>query len=114
MKRRQPLTAEQIELLRIRYADTDNDVLAEEFGVPSRMIGYQAVRLGLKKRSPYRPKQGPNKLRNGRLPTEIESFIRDNHAVMDDMSLARRFGVADRTVRRWAKLLGLKRHGIKS
>lgn len=103
------LTDERLAALKARYADTDNDVLAKDLGVPVRVIRYQAIRLGLKKRSPYPSKHGPNRQKKGRLPSEIETFMRDNFATTDDMSLARRLGVNDRTVRRWAKVLGLKK-----
>lgn len=109
MRKQAPLTTKQIELLRQRYADTDDEVLAKEFGVRPSVIKCHAIRFGLMKRSKNHPVRRSKVIREGIIPPDIEAFMRKYFALTFVRSMAEYLGVCETTVRRWAKRLGLKR-----
>jgi len=115
------MTAEQENLLRRHYADTRTDRLAEELGVSYRTVCRWAASLGLKKHEDFR--QGFSAINGSRernwshrpkgegakLSAEVTEYLRRHYATTDNRVLAAHFHVNDRTIRRWADRLALRK-----
>ena len=106
-----------------RFAETRTDVLAQELGVCYRTLCRWAVELGLAKSQDFRTSisaiggkrcfehYGDKHPKPGRpiLDDDMKAYMRQHFAVVPNMVLARILCVNDRTVRRWASALGLKK-----
>ena len=115
------MTAEQENFLRRHFADTRTDLLAEELGVGYRTVCRWAASLGLEKNEDFR--QGfsainGSKERNwshrpkgegAKLSAEVTEYLRRHYATTDNRVLAAHFHVNDRTIRRWADRLALRK-----
>lgn len=115
------MTAEQENFLRRHYADTRTDLLAEELGVSYRTVCRWAASLGLKKHEDFR--QGFSAINGSRernwshrpkgegakLSAEVTEYLRRHYATTDNRVLAAHFHVNDRTIRRWADKLALRK-----
>ena len=110
-----PLTPEQVELLRQHYADTPNEVLLRWLGIDLGTLMKRAHRLGLKKSGHRRQEASKEnrksgyKSRQGGLCIAIRAVMEVYFPKTEDAELARYFAVNERTIRRWAKMLGLKK-----
>lgn len=116
------MTDEQREAMIARFPETRTEVLAEEFGVCYRTVCRWAVELGLKKTRRFRTaasaaaRTACTKRYYGQPPKRFQSQVTDNEAfmrqhfatTMNDV-LARLLGVNERTIRRWAQDLGLRK-----
>lgn len=116
------MTAEQENLLRRHYADTRTDLLAEELGVSYRTVCRWAASLGLKKHEDFR--QGFSAINGSmernwshrpkgegaKLSAEVTEYLRRHYATTDNRVLAAHFHVNDRTIRRWADRLALRKN----
>lgn len=116
------MTDEQRAALVARFADTRTAELAQEMGVAYRVVCRWAVHLGLKKSKGFSTAMSAiagkqNKTpRKGRKPKEFTTFDDNKRAYMQkyfattpNMVLAKILGANDRTIRRWASQLGLKK-----
>lgn len=116
------LTDEKREMLKARFAETRTAELAQELGVSYRTLCRWAAEMGLEKSQDFR--QGMSAVatsKNGKLHVKrkCDSWKRDNDAkktflrlhfaTTPNMVLAKALGVNDRTIRRWAQELGLKK-----
>jgi len=115
------MTTEQENLLRRHYADTRTDLLAEELGVSYRTVCRWAASLGLKKHEDFR--QGFSAINGSmernwshrpkdegaKLSAEVTEYLRRHYATTDNRVLAAHFHVNDRTIRRWADRLALRK-----
>lgn len=115
------MTAEQENLLRRHYADTRTALLAEELGVNYRTVCRWAANLGLKKNEDFR--QGFSAINGSmerdwshrpkgegaKLSAEVTEYLRRHYATTDNRVLAAHFHVNDRTIRRWADRLALRK-----
>lgn len=115
------MTAEQENFLRRHYADTRTDLLAEELGVSYRTVCRWAASLGLKKNEDFR--QGFSAINGSmerdwshrpkgegaKLSAEVTEYLRRHYATTDNRVLAAHFHVNDRTIRRWADRLALRK-----
>ena len=115
------MTAEQENFLRRHYDDTRTDLLAEELGVSYRTVCRWAANLGLKKNEDFR--QGFSAINGSRernwshhpkgegakLSAEVTEYLRRHYATTDNRVLAAHFHVNDRTIRRWANRLALRK-----
>lgn len=115
------MTAEQENLLRRHYADTRTDRLAAALGVSYRTVCRWAASLGLKKHEDFR--QGFSAINGSRernwshrpkgegakLSAEVTEYLRRHYATTDNRVLAAHFHVNDRTIRRWADRLALRK-----
>lgn len=115
------MTAEQENLLRRHYADTRTDRLAAALGVSYRTVCRWAANLGLKKHEDFR--QGFSAINGSRernwshrpkgegakLSAEVTEYLRRHYATTDNRVLAAHFHVNDRTIRRWADRLALRK-----
>lgn len=115
------MTAEQENLLRRHYADTRTDRLAAALGVSYRTVCRWAANLGLKKHEDFR--QGFSAINGSmernwshrpkgegaKLSTEVTEYLRRHYATTDNRVLAAHFHVNDRTIRRWADRLALRK-----
>lgn len=117
------MTDEQRAVLTARFAETRTAVLAREMGVSYRTACRWAAELGLKKSQEFRTgmsavaKVGFKKRYTEKLPIngrsvfddEKKAYLRQWFATIPNMVLARELGVNDRTIRRWAQSLGLRK-----
>jgi hypothetical protein len=106
-----------------RFAYTRTEELAREMGVCYRTLCRWAADLSLKKSDDFRcgmsavarkrfsehyadgqPKRG-----HALLDDETKAYMKENFPVIPNTALAKALGVNDRTVRRWASELGLKK-----
>lgn len=115
------MTAEQENLLRQHYADTRTDRLAAALGVSYRTVCRWAANLGLKKHEDFR--QGFSAINGSmerdwshrpkgegaKLSAEVTEYLRRHYATTDNRVLAAHFHVNDRTIRRWADRLALRK-----
>ena len=115
------MTTEQENLLRRHYADTRTDLLAEELGVSYRTVCRWAANLGLKKNEDFR--QGLSAINGSmernwshrpkgegaKLSAEVTEYLCRHYATTDNRVLAAHFHVNDRTIRRWANRLALRK-----
>ena len=115
------MTAEQENLLRRHYADTRTDRLAAALGVSYRTVCQWAANLGLKKHEDFR--QGFSAINGSmerdwshrpkgegaKLSAEVTEYLRRHYATTDNRVLAAHFHVNDRTIRRWANRLALRK-----
>ena len=115
------MTAEQENFLRRHYADTRTGWLAAALGVSYRTVCRWAARLGLKKHEDFR--QGFSAINGSierdwshrpkgegaKLSAEVTEYLRRHYATTDNRVLAARFHVNDRTIRRWADRLALRK-----
>ena len=117
------MTDEQRAVLMERFAETRTDVLARELGVCYRTLCRWAAELGLTKSQDFRTgisaiggercseHYGDKHPKPGRpiLDDDMRAYMQQHFATTPNMVLARVLGVNDRTVRRWASALGLKK-----
>lgn len=117
------MTAEQENLLRRHYADTRTDRLAAALGVSYRTVCRWASNLGLKKHEDFR--QGISAIAGSRerdwshrpkgegakLSAEVTEYLRRHYTTTDNRVLSAHFHVNDRTIRRWADRLALRKDG---
>ena len=115
------MTAEQENLLRRRYADTQTDRLAVALGVSYHTVCRWAARLGLKKHEDFRQSFSAingsmernwshrPKGEGVKLSAEVTECLRRHYATTDNRVLAAHFHVNDRTIRRWANRLALRK-----
>lgn len=115
------MTAEQENFLRKHFADTRTDLLAEELGVSYRTVCRWAASLGLKKHEDFR--QGFSAINGSmerdwshrpkgegaKLSAEVTEYLCRHYATTDNRVLAAHFHVNDRTIRRWADRLALRK-----
>lgn len=116
------MTTEQENFLRRHFADTRTDLLAEELGVSYRTVCRWAANLGLEKNEDFR--QGFSAINGSRgarlqrhrpkgegakLSAEVTEYLRRHYATTDNRVLAAHFHVNDRTIRRWADRLALRK-----
>lgn len=115
------MTAEQENLLRRHYADTRTDRLAAALGVSYRTVCRWAASLGLEKHEDFR--QGFSAINGSmernwshhpkgegvKLSAEVTEYMRRHYATTDNRVLAAHFHVNDRTIRRWADRLALRK-----
>lgn len=115
------MTAEQENLLRRHFADTRTDRLAAALGVSYRTVCRWAASLGLKKHEDFR--QGISAINGSmernwshrpkgegaKLSAEVTEYLRRHYATTDNRVLAAHFHVNDRTIRRWADRLALRK-----
>lgn len=115
------MTAEQENLLRRHFADTRTALLAEELGVNYRTVCRWAANLGLKKNEDFR--QGFSAINGSmerdwshrpkgegvKLSAEVTEYLHRHYATTDNRVLAAHFHVNDRTIRRWADRLALRK-----
>ena len=115
------MTAEQENLLRRHYADTRTDRLAAALGVSYRTVCRWAAGLGLKKHEDFRQSFSAingsmernwshhPKGEGAKLSAEVTEYLRRHYATTDNRVLADHFHVNDRTIRRWADKLALRK-----
>ena len=117
------MTKEQRELLIARYPTTRTKELADKLGVGYWTVSRWALKLGLKKSKDFKSRMSllaaqryknryPDASRGKRysmLDDEKETFMRKHFSNTPDADLAHELGVNDRTIRRWASKLGLKK-----
>ena len=115
------MTTEQENLLRRHYADTRTDRLAAALGVSYRTVCRWAANLGLEKNEDFR--QGFSAINGSmernwshhpkgegaKLSAEVTEYLRRHYATTDNRVLAAHFQVNDRTIRRWANRLALRK-----
>lgn len=115
------MTAEQENFLRRHYADTRTDRLAAALGVSYRTVCRWAASLGLKKHEDFR--QGFSAINGSmerdwshrpkdsgaKLSAEVTEYLHRHYATTDNRVLAAHFHVNDRTIRRWADRLALRK-----
>ena len=115
------MTTEQENFLRRHYADTRTDRLAAALGVSYRTVCRWAAGLGLKKHEDFR--QGFSAINGSmernwshrpkgegaKLSAEVTEYLRRHYATTDNRVLAAHFHVNDRTIRRWADRLALRK-----
>lgn len=115
------MTAEQENLLRRHYADTRTDRLAAALGVSYRTVCRWAANLGLEKNEDFR--QGFSAINGSmerdwshrpkgegaKLSAEVTEYLCRHYATTDNRVLAAHFHVNDRTNRRWADRLALRK-----
>lgn len=115
------MTAEQEDLLRRHYADTRTDRLAAALGVSYRTVCRWAANLGLEKNEDFR--QGFSAINGSmernwshhlkgagaKLSAEVTEYLCRHYATTDNRVLADHFQVNDRTIRRWADRLALRK-----
>ena len=116
------LTDEQREILKARFAETRTAELAQELGVSYRTLCRWAAEMGLEKSRDFR--QGMSAVATSKneklhVKRKCDSWKRDNDAkktflrlhfaTTPNMVLAKALGVNDRTIRRWAQELGLRK-----
>ena len=109
------MTDEQRTVMIQGFADTDNGELAKRLGVDVKTISLWGRILGLDKSRAYRERvrreseimRGPNVIRAGRLPQDIEAFMLKYFATTRNEDMAAHIGVDKKTVHRWSKRLGL-------
>jgi len=115
------MTAEQENFLRRHFADTRTDRLAAALGVSYRTVCRWAASLGLKKHEDFR--QGFSAINGSmernwshrpkgegaKLSAEVTEYLRSHYATTDNRVLAAHFQVNDRTIRRWADRLALRK-----
>ena len=119
------MTAEQENLLRRHYADTRTDRLAAALGVSYRTVCRWAAGLGLKKHEDFRQSFSAingsmernwshhPKGEGAKLSAEVTEYLRRHYATTDNRVLADHFHVNDRTIRRWADKLALRKDSDK-
>lgn len=117
------MTDEQRAIMMMRYADTRTEVLAQQMGVGYYTVSHWAKALGLTKSEAFRKEvssaatAGFNKRygcrvgkpRHIELDDEKREYMRKHFAVTLTPVLAQIMGVNVRTVRRWAKAMGLQK-----
>ena len=120
---RPQLTDEYRAILTARFAETRTAELAREMGVNYRTLCRWAAEMGLEKSKEFR--QGMSAIatigrketlyrkgHRGTCPSiddEKKAYLQQHFATIPNMALARALGVNDRTVRRWAQSLGLRK-----
>lgn len=111
------MTNEQENLMRQHFADTRTDRLAAELGVSYRTVCRWAASLGLRKNKDFRQafsaingrKMHSWSYHGTKFSAEVTAFLRRHYATTDNRVLAAHFHVNDRTIRRWAVRLGLRK-----
>ena len=115
------MTTEQENFLRRHFADTRTDRLAAALGVSYRTVCRWAANLGLKKNEDFR--RGFSAINGSmerdwshrpkgegaKLSAEVTEYLRRHYATTDNRVLAAHFHVNDRTIRRWADRLALRK-----
>lgn len=118
------LTEERRAVLRARFAETRTAELAREMGVSYRTMCRWAAEMGLEKSRDFRAGMSAiakSKDRNLHVKRKFGSsisfdeekrtYLRQYFATTPNMVLAGILGVNDRTIRRWARALGLRKDG---
>ena len=116
------LTEERRAVLRQRFAETRTAELAREMGVSYRTLCRWAAEMGLEKSDGFRtgmsalggkknrfPRKGLKREACTTFNEEKKIFLQQHFATIPNMVLARALGVNDRTIRRWAQALGLRK-----
>lgn len=115
------LTEEQKEVLRERYADTRTQELADLLGVGYYSVCKAAASMGLRKSPAFcaamsanankalMAKYGKRSSKKAVLTEDGEAWLRAHYATEPDVECAKYLGISPRTVRRYAKRLGLKK-----
>ena len=117
------LTDEYRRVLKERFADTRTDDLARELGVAYRTLCRWAADMGLEKSSEFREamsaiagntcnKKRARHGRNGKCKVLDDGrllLMERYFATTPNKAMARMLGVNDRTVRRWASAMGLRK-----
>ena len=120
---RPKLTDERRALLRQRFAGTRTAELAREMGVNYRTLCRWAAEMGLEKSKDFRTAMSAiatidrkkTLYRKGHWGTCTvfddgkKAYLQQHFATIPNMVLAKALGVNDRTIRRWASALGLKK-----
>ena len=116
------MTDEMAAVIRQRFPYTKTAALARELGVSYRTVCRWAADMGITKTEDFR--QGVSGIatrhrkdrygsRKGKprtlLDEGVAAWMRLHYATTPDKEVARLFGVNDRTVRRWAARLGLRK-----
>jgi hypothetical protein len=116
------MTDEQRAVLMARFADTRTAELAQEMGVAYRVVCRWAVYLGLKKSKEFSTAMSALAGKQNKMPCKgrkreerttfddgKKAYMREYFATTPNIVLAKILGANDRTIRRWAAQLGLKK-----
>jgi len=116
------MTDEQRAVLEARFAETRTEVLAQEMGVSYRVACRWAASLGLKKSKDFSTAMSALARAKNKVPRKGQPigasttfddgkkvYMRKYFATTPNMVLAKILGANDRTIRRWASQLGLKK-----
>jgi hypothetical protein len=118
----QRMTEEQKAIMMSRYADTRTAELAQQMGVSYRTVCRFAVALGLTKSAEFRrtasktgsrkrvERYGPGFKCKTFFDGDKRSYMQQHFSETPTSVLAITLGVNDRTIRRWAKSLGLTKN----
>ena len=103
---------QQDEKIKAEFAERPTEAIAEEMGVNYYTVARRAARLGIGKsdafmRESWKKGGGRNGCKRVKSNEESYSYLRAHFADTKNEDLARHLGVDVKTVRRWARRLGL-------